>query len=80
MFFRLDKGDMPTPTRREGLRENQDMNKENNKKRNSLNEEYVEELVLRGYDRLNVVDALRVAKNNLKMAEDILETFVKTTR
>ncbi|XP_041373425.1 E3 ubiquitin-protein ligase CBL-like isoform X2 [Gigantopelta aegis] len=76
----LDKGDQPTPARREGLRENQDMNKENNKKRNSLNEEYVEELIMRGYDRLKVVDALRVAKNNLKMAEDILETFVKTSR
>ncbi|GFR62010.1 E3 ubiquitin-protein ligase CBL [Elysia marginata] len=83
------------PPRREGLRENQDVNKENgphhttsSSHRNSngersgetssLNEEEVEMLTAMGYSRLQVVEALRVARNNVKMAEDILQTFVKT--
>lgn len=45
----------------------------------SINEEHVEALVEKGYNRLKVVEALRVAKNNIAMAEEILETFVKQT-
>lgn len=73
--------DIPLPARREGLRENQDLNKENNGTIvGSLNEEHVTILVDRGYDRLKAVEALRVSHNNLKMAEDILDTFVKNNR
>ncbi|XP_046583735.1 E3 ubiquitin-protein ligase CBL-B-like isoform X2 [Haliotis rubra] len=76
-----DVNDIPLPARREGLRENQDLNKENNGTIvSSLNEEHVTILVGRGYDRLKVVEALRVSHNNLKMAEDILDTFVKNNR
>ncbi|XP_067675642.1 E3 ubiquitin-protein ligase CBL-B-like isoform X1 [Haliotis asinina] len=76
-----DVNDIPLPARREGLRENQDLNKENNGTIvSSLNEEHVTILVDRGYDRLKVVEALRVSHNNLKMAEDILDTFVKNNR
>lgn len=68
----------PVPTPRERLRERQD-NKENTEGGtcNSINQEFVEDLVSRGYDNDRVVDALRVARNDLKMAEEILETFVK---
>lgn len=65
------------PPRREGLRENQDVNKENDQQISSINEAHVTTLVAMGYGRLQVVDALRVARNNIKMAEEILETFVK---
>ncbi|XP_071095696.1 E3 ubiquitin-protein ligase CBL-B-like isoform X4 [Haliotis cracherodii] len=76
-----DVNDIPLPARREGLRENQDLNKENNGTIvGSLNEEHVTILVDRGYDRLKAVEALRVSHNNLKMAEDILDTFVKNNR
>lgn len=70
--------DIPLPARRERLRENQDVNKENSIL-DSINEEHVEALVEKGYNRLKVVEALRVAKNNIAMAEEILETFVKQT-
>ncbi|XP_053408329.1 E3 ubiquitin-protein ligase CBL-B-like isoform X4 [Mercenaria mercenaria] len=70
--------DIPLPARRERLRENQDVNKENSIL-DSINEEHVEALVGKGYNRLKVVEALRVAKNNMAMAEEILETFVKQT-
>ncbi|KAK0045961.1 E3 ubiquitin-protein ligase CBL-like isoform X1, partial [Biomphalaria pfeifferi] len=65
------------PPRREGLRENHDINKENDQVTTSLNEVQVDTLVAKGYARLQVIDALRVARNNIKMAEEILETFVK---
>ncbi|KAL4228696.1 hypothetical protein ACF0H5_011739 [Mactra antiquata] len=71
-------GEIPLPLRREKLRENQDVNKENSIL-DSINEEHVELLVSKGYNRLKVVEALRVAKNNIAMAEEILETFVKQT-
>lgn len=45
----------------------------------SINEEHVINLVSKGFDRLKVMEALRVAKNNIRMAEEILETFVKQT-
>ncbi|XP_063440122.1 E3 ubiquitin-protein ligase CBL-like isoform X3 [Mytilus trossulus] len=71
-----DNSDIPLPVRnrdsRERLKENCDSNKEN-----SVDEQSVDHLVQKGYDRLRVVDALRVARNNLRMAEDILETFVR---
>jgi len=70
--------DIPLPARRDRLRENQDGNKENSIF-DSINEEHVDELVSKGYDRLKVLEALRVAKNNIVMAEEILETFVKQT-
>ncbi|XP_060580030.1 E3 ubiquitin-protein ligase CBL-B-B-like isoform X2 [Ruditapes philippinarum] len=70
--------DIPLPARRERLRENHDVNKENSIL-DSINEEHVEALVGKGYNRLKVVEALRVAKNNMAMAEEILETFVKQT-
>ena len=70
-----NNSDIPLPVRnrdsREKLKENCDSNKEN-----SVDEQSVDHLVQKGYDRLRVVDALRVARNNLRMAEDILETFV----
>ena len=64
--------------RRDRLRESQDSNKENSIF-DSINEENVNELVEKGYDRMKVLEALRVAKNNMRMAEEILETFVKQT-
>ena len=70
--------DIPLPARRDRLRENQDVNKENSIF-DSINEDHVNELVGKGYDRFKVLEALRVAKNNIKMAEEILETFVKGT-
>ncbi|XP_052803888.1 E3 ubiquitin-protein ligase CBL-like isoform X5 [Mya arenaria] len=69
-------GDIPLPARRDRLRENQDINKENSY--DSINEDHVEELTKKGYNRMKVLEALRVAKNNITMAEEILETFVKT--
>ncbi|XP_078325673.1 E3 ubiquitin-protein ligase CBL-B-like isoform X4 [Crassostrea virginica] len=57
---------------RNRLREHNDNNKEN-----SIDESAVEHLVAKGYDRLRVVDALRVARNSVDMAEEILETFVR---
>ena len=76
IFRKVDSNsDIPLPVRnrdsREKLKENCDSNKEN-----SVDEQSVDHLVQKGYDRLRVVDALRVARNNLRMAEDILETFV----
>ena len=71
-----DPGDIPLPARRERLRESQDSNKENSIF-DSINEDNVNELVEKGYDRMKVLEALRVAKNNMRMAEEILETFVK---
>ncbi|ESP04794.1 hypothetical protein LOTGIDRAFT_156017 [Lottia gigantea] len=69
------------PPRREGLREIQEINnKENTDTLSSINEDYVELLVGRGFEKLKVLDALRVSRNNLKMAEEILETFVKSNR
>ena len=73
-----DPGDIPLPARRDRLRESQDSNKENSIF-DSINEENVNELVGKGYDRMKVLEALRVAKNNMRMAEEILETFVKQT-
>ena len=80
------------PPRREGLRENHEMNKENggdhhhpvqssaasthSSPTSSINESMVAELLAMGFSRLKVVDALRVSRNNVKMAQDILETFV----
>lgn len=73
---KTDNAEIPLPVRnresRERLKENSDSNKEN-----SVDEQSVDHLVQKGYDRLRVVDALRVARNNLRMAEDILETFVR---
>ncbi|WAR05064.1 hypothetical protein MAR_020433 [Mya arenaria] len=66
----------PTLDSRDRLRENQDINKENSY--DSINEDHVEELTKKGYNRMKVLEALRVAKNNITMAEEILETFVKT--
>ncbi|XP_052258790.1 E3 ubiquitin-protein ligase CBL-B-like isoform X2 [Dreissena polymorpha] len=68
--------EIPLPVRRDRLRENQEGNKENSIF-DSINEEHVNELVNKGYDRLKVMEALRVAKNNISMAQEILETFVK---
>ncbi|BFZ25499.1 hypothetical protein BsWGS_28538 [Bradybaena similaris] len=65
------------PPRHEGLRENQDLNKENDQQTSSIDETDVTALIAMGYNRLQVVDALRVARYNRKMAEEILETFVK---
>lgn len=70
--------EIPLPARRDRLRENHDVNKENSIF-DSINEDHVEELVSKGFDRLKVLEALRVAKNNIVMAEEILETFVKQT-
>ncbi|XP_062594634.1 E3 ubiquitin-protein ligase CBL-like isoform X3 [Saccostrea cucullata] len=66
-----EEKDIQLPVRNR-LRENTDSNKEN-----SVDEVQVDHLVAKGYDRLRVVDALRVARNNLHMAEEILETFVR---
>ncbi|XP_048776873.1 E3 ubiquitin-protein ligase CBL isoform X6 [Ostrea edulis] len=66
-----EERDIQLPVRNR-LRENTDSNKEN-----SVDEVQVDQLVAKGYDRLRVVDALRVARNNLLMAEEILETFVR---
>ncbi|KAL3885204.1 hypothetical protein ACJMK2_025293 [Sinanodonta woodiana] len=71
-----ESGDIPLPVRRDKLRESQDSNKENSAY-DSLNEEYIEELVGKGYNRMKVYEALRVSHNNIRMAEEILETFVK---
>lgn len=71
MYFRVP------PPRHEGLRENQDINKENDQITSSINDNHVDTLVAMGYGRIQVIDALRVARNNIKMAEEILETFVK---
>lgn len=65
------------PPRREGLHENQDMNKENSDEWSPPTEDVINSLVRQGYAREQVIDALRVSHNNLKMAEDILRTFVK---
>ncbi|BFZ13745.1 hypothetical protein BsWGS_16784 [Bradybaena similaris] len=70
-------GILVPPPRREGLRENQDINKENDQQTNSINEAHVDTLIAMGYNRLHVVKALRVSRNNIKMAEEILKTFVK---
>lgn len=75
-LFSLSQYRVPPP-RREGLRENQDINKENDQQTNSINEAHVETLIAMGYNRLHVVNALRVSRNNIKMAEEILKTFVK---
>uniref|UniRef100_K1Q6D5 Uncharacterized protein n=1 Tax=Magallana gigas TaxID=29159 RepID=K1Q6D5_MAGGI len=64
-----DNKDIQLPVRNR-LRETNDNNKEN-----SIDEVQVDHLVAKGYDRLRVVDALRVARNNMTMAEEILETF-----
>uniref|UniRef100_A0A8W8KRS4 E3 ubiquitin-protein ligase CBL n=1 Tax=Magallana gigas TaxID=29159 RepID=A0A8W8KRS4_MAGGI len=66
-----DNKDIQLPVRNR-LRETNDNNKEN-----SIDEVQVDHLVAKGYDRLRVVDALRVARNNMTMAEEILETFVR---
>jgi len=71
-----NSSEIPLPARR--LRENQDVNKENSVL-DSINEEHVEALTSKGYERMKVLEALRVAKNNMTMAEEILETFVKQT-
>ncbi|XP_025100109.1 E3 ubiquitin-protein ligase CBL-like isoform X2 [Pomacea canaliculata] len=65
------------PPRREGLHENQDVNKENAGDWAPPSEDTISSLVRQGYSRDRVIDALRVSRNNLKMAEDILRTFVK---
>lgn len=77
-FSSSEPGDIPLPARRDRLRESQDSNKENSIF-DSINEDNVNELVEKGYDRMKVLEALRVAKNNMRMAEEILETFVKQT-
>ncbi|XP_064618294.1 E3 ubiquitin-protein ligase CBL-B-like [Liolophura sinensis] len=64
--------DRPQPAPRGKLCDRQD-----NKENNSLNEMYVDQLVGQGYDRLQVLEALRVSRNNLKMAEEILEAFAR---
>ena len=78
LFFSLPRklsdplqDDIQLPIRNR-LREHNDNNKEN-----SIDESAVDHLVAKGYDRLRVVDALRVARNNVDMAEEILETFVR---
>ncbi|PVD26953.1 hypothetical protein C0Q70_12101 [Pomacea canaliculata] len=63
------------PPRREGLHENQDVNKENAGDWAPPSEDTISSLVRQGYSRDRVIDALRVSRNNLKMAEDILRTF-----
>lgn len=82
MFLRkwrdtIDAYDVPPPAI-DHLRDFQDSNKENSfHSFHSFAEESVEELVGKGYDRFRVLEALRVARNDLRMAEEILETFVK---
>ncbi|XP_060083532.1 E3 ubiquitin-protein ligase CBL-B-like isoform X1 [Ylistrum balloti] len=67
------RGDIPLPVRnREKANEFSDSISEN-----SVDEVRVEFLISKGYDRLQVVDALRVARNNIHMAEEILKTFVR---
>ncbi|KAK7499822.1 hypothetical protein BaRGS_00008913 [Batillaria attramentaria] len=70
-----DVGIMPPPRRE--LHENQDINKENAVDGGAPSEDSISSLVRQGYARDRVIDALRVSRNNLKMAEDILRTFVK---
>ncbi|XP_076438292.1 E3 ubiquitin-protein ligase CBL-like isoform X2 [Babylonia areolata] len=67
------------PPRRE-LQENQDINKENSGDGGAPSEDSISALVRQGYARDRVIDALRVSRNNLKMAEDILRTFVKQSQ
>ncbi|KAK7105368.1 E3 ubiquitin-protein ligase CBL-like isoform X1 [Littorina saxatilis] len=64
------------PPRRQ-LQENHDINKENARDEGPPTEDSINTLVRQGYSRDRVIDALRVSRNNLKMAEDILRTFVK---
>lgn len=68
----IQQTDRPQPAPRGKLCDRQD-----NKENNSLNEMYVDQLVSQGYDRLQVLEALRVSRNNLKMAEEILEAFAR---
>ncbi|KAL5020396.1 hypothetical protein ScPMuIL_003288 [Solemya velum] len=73
----IDAYDVPPPSINH-LRDFQDSNKENSfHSIHSFTEESVEELVAKGYHRFRVLEALRVARNDLRMAEEILETFVK---
>ena len=74
------------PPRRQ-LAENQDVNKENLTSSSSGDgpghpptEDAIAALVRQGYARDRVIDALRVSRNNLRMAEDILRTFVKQSQ
>ncbi|KAL8625409.1 hypothetical protein ACOMHN_044552 [Nucella lapillus] len=74
------EGVVAPPPRRE-LQENQDINKENNSGEGGPPcEDSISALVRQGYSRERVIDALRVSRNNLKMAEDILRTFVKQSQ
>ncbi|XP_069115856.1 E3 ubiquitin-protein ligase CBL-B-like isoform X4 [Argopecten irradians] len=67
------RGDIPLPVRnREKANDLSDSINEN-----SVDEVRVDILISKGYDRLQVVDALRVARNDIQMAEEILQTFVR---
>ena len=58
-----------------------DTNKENAggewEKSGSCDDDSRASLLLQGYTQDQVCDALRVSQNNVKMAEDILRTFVR---
>ena len=75
-FYRASQEAITVPPRRE-LQENQDINKENAGDGGPPSEDSINTLLHQGYSRDRVIDALRVSRNNLKMAEDILRTFVK---
>lgn len=66
-----DKSEIPLPARNQEFLRDCSENKEN-----SVDEDFVDQLVLKGYDKLRAIDALRVARNDPLMAEEILETFV----
>ena len=76
LCYRGSQEGITVPPRRE-LQENQDINKENAGESGPPSEDSINTLVRQGYSRDRVIDALRVSRNNLKMAEDILRTFVK---
>lgn len=70
---------VPLPVRRDRLRESQESNKENNTPPTDSSSQYVEKLVAEGFDRQNVIRALQIADNNLRMAREILQEFVPKT-
>ena len=70
----LLSGDGVLPGRRDHLRESQEWNKENSG-RCGTGDQHVEELTAEGYKRTDVVRALTIAQNDIRMAREILREF-----
>jgi len=72
------KVEVPLPVRMDRLKENQEVNianKENDSRPRQAQDRYIEQLVADGYERVEVVRALSISGNNLRMARDILREF-----